>query len=42
MSCGQGIGLVHDIPTVKELFDRIIGEASKIVKEFQQQARKLG
>ncbi len=27
ISCGQGIGLVHDIPTVRELFDRIMGEA---------------
>ncbi len=26
ISCGQGIGLVHDIPTVKELFDRIMAE----------------
>ncbi len=42
ISCGQGIGLVHDIPTVKELFERIIGEASKIVKGFQEQAGKLG
>ena len=35
ISCGQGIGLVHDVPTVKELFDSIIGDASKIVKGFQ-------
>ena len=34
ISCGQGIGLVHDIPTVKELFERIIGDASKIVTGF--------
>jgi NAD(P)H-dependent flavin oxidoreductase YrpB (nitropropane dioxygenase family) len=40
ISCGQGIGLVHDIPTVKELFDRIIGGASKIVKGFQEKAGK--
>jgi nitronate monooxygenase len=25
--CGQGVGLVHDIPTVKELFERIMAEA---------------
>jgi hypothetical protein len=42
ISCGQGIGLVHDIPTVKELFERIIGGASKIVKGFQDQAGELG
>jgi len=22
ISCGQGIGMAHDIPTIKELFDR--------------------
>lgn len=27
VACGQGVGLAHDIPTVKELFDRIISEA---------------
>ena len=27
ISCGQGIGLVHDLPTVRELFDRIMAEA---------------
>jgi NAD(P)H-dependent flavin oxidoreductase YrpB (nitropropane dioxygenase family) len=32
VSCGQGVGLIHDIPTVKELFDRIISEAKGIVK----------
>jgi len=31
VSCGQGVGLCHDIPTVQELFDRIIGEAKEIV-----------
>ena len=31
ISCGQGIGLAHDIPTVKELFDRIIKEAQMVV-----------
>jgi len=40
ISCGQGIGLVHDIPTVKELFERIIGGASKIVEGFQDQAKE--
>lgn len=32
ISCGQGIGLARDIPTVQELFDRIIKEASDILK----------
>ncbi len=29
--CGQGIGQVHDIPTVKDLFDRIIAQAAEVV-----------
>lgn len=28
IACGQGIGLVKDVPTVQELFDRIMDEAS--------------
>ena len=32
ISCGEGIGLVRDIPTVKELFDRIMAEATDTVK----------
>ena len=31
---GQGVGLIHDIPTVKELFDRIMGEAPKTVSQL--------
>ena len=27
--CGQGVGLIHDIPTVKEIIDRIIAEAAQ-------------
>lgn len=34
ISCGEGIGLAHDIPTVKELFERIIREAAHIVNGF--------
>ena len=29
--CGQGIGQVHDIPTVKQLFDGMVKQASDIV-----------
>jgi NAD(P)H-dependent flavin oxidoreductase YrpB (nitropropane dioxygenase family) len=25
--CGQGVGLIHDVPTVAELMERIVGEA---------------
>jgi NAD(P)H-dependent flavin oxidoreductase YrpB (nitropropane dioxygenase family) len=32
VSCGQGIGLVNDIPTVKEVLDRIIEEATRAAK----------
>jgi len=31
VSCGQGVGLCHDIPTVQELFDRIMSEAEEIL-----------
>ena len=34
ISCGQGVGMNHDIPTVKELFDRIISQASDIAKNL--------
>lgn len=30
ISCGQGVGLCRDIPTIKELFDRMISEAAQI------------
>jgi NAD(P)H-dependent flavin oxidoreductase YrpB (nitropropane dioxygenase family) len=32
IACGQGVGLVHDIPTVRELFDGIIAQATRIAK----------
>jgi NAD(P)H-dependent flavin oxidoreductase YrpB (nitropropane dioxygenase family) len=32
-SCGQVAGLIHDIPTVKELIDRIMSEAETIIKQ---------
>jgi len=31
VSCGQGIGQIHDIPTVKQLFDGIMAEAAEVV-----------
>lgn len=34
VSCGQGVGLVRDVPTVKELVDRIMGEAEEIVSRL--------
>jgi NADH:quinone reductase (non-electrogenic) len=31
-SCGMVAGLIYDIPTVKELIDRIMAEAEKLVR----------
>jgi NADH:quinone reductase (non-electrogenic) len=32
-SCGMVVGLIHDIPTVKELIDRIMVDAERIIRE---------
>ncbi len=32
-SCGMVVGLIHDIPTVKELIDRIMVEAEQIIRQ---------
>jgi len=32
-SCGMVAGLIHDVPTVKELIDRIMSEADSLIKE---------
>ena len=32
-SAGQVQGLIHDIPTVKELIDRIVAEAEDVIKQ---------
>jgi len=34
LSCGQGVGLTHDIPTLQELFERIISEAGRISRKL--------
>lgn len=34
ISCGQGVGLVQDIPTVKELIERIMKQAEEIVNKI--------
>ena len=31
-SCGMVAGLIHDIPTCKELIDRIMSEADEIIR----------
>ena len=37
-SCGMVAGLVYDIPTVKELIDRIVNEAEEIIQSKLKQA----
>src|ERR1700732_3359325 len=32
-SCGMGVGLIHDIPPVKELIDRIMADAEQIIRQ---------
>ena len=32
-SCGMVAGLIHDVPTVQELMDRIMSEAEALIKE---------
>jgi len=32
-SCGMVAGLIHDVPTVKELVDRIMAEAEQIIRQ---------
>ena len=36
ISCGQGVGLVKDIPTVKELLDRIMKEAEEVIQRLKR------
>ena len=33
LSAGQSMGLIHDIPTCRELLDRIMAQAEEIIKE---------
>ena len=32
-SCGMVAGLIHDIPTCKELIDRIMSEAEELIRK---------
>jgi NADH:quinone reductase (non-electrogenic) len=32
-SCGMVAGLIHDVPTCKELIDRIMSEADAIISQ---------
>jgi nitronate monooxygenase len=31
-SCGMVVGLIHDVPTVKQLIDRIMAEADRLIR----------
>ena len=35
VSLGQGVGLIKDIPTVKELLDRMMNEAEEVISKLQ-------
>jgi NADH:quinone reductase (non-electrogenic) len=32
-SCGMVVGLIHDVPTVKELIDRIMADAERLIRD---------
>ncbi len=34
ISCGQGVGLIHDIPTVQVVFDKIMAEAESLAGQL--------
>ena len=36
VACGQGVGLIKDIPTVKELLDRIMIEAEDVIQKLKE------
>jgi NAD(P)H-dependent flavin oxidoreductase YrpB (nitropropane dioxygenase family) len=36
VSLGQGVGLIHDIPTVKDLIERIMNETNKIIQNLSK------
>ena len=38
-SCGMVAGLIHDIPTCKELVERIVSEAEEIINERLNKVR---
>lgn len=35
VSCGQGVGLIKDVPTIKELLDRMMKEAEGVILKLQ-------
>ena len=41
-SCGMVVGLIHDIPTVKELIDRIMAEADQLDPRSSRRPAVIG
>src|SRR6266436_2666389 len=41
-SCGMVAGLIHDIPSVKELIDRIMADADRIIARMATASRSAG
>jgi nitronate monooxygenase len=39
VSCGQGVGLVKDIPAIKDLLDRIMNEAEEVISRLQGKSK---
>jgi nitronate monooxygenase len=37
ISCGQGVGLAHDVPSIAELLDRIMDQAEEITRKLAGQ-----
>ncbi len=36
VSCGQGVGLIKDIPTIEQLLDRMMNEAEEVISKLQK------
>ncbi len=39
VSCGQGVGLIRDVPTVEELLDRVMTEAEEVIAKLSKMSK---
>jgi nitronate monooxygenase len=39
VACGQGVGLVKDVPTMKELLDRTMKEAEEVIAKLHERSK---
>ncbi len=39
VSCGQGVGLIRDVPTVGELLDRVMTEAEEVIAKLSKMSK---